>query len=203
MTRVIIFDLGGVVLRGNFMAQMLANAGATLNVSPARIRRVMRREEGPLERGEETDVAFWRRVCERLNVTPPSERVLVSLLRHHYATHSKIDPAVRTIIRLLRRTCTVVALTNTNKAHTAINRPRGLFRIFDRAFISCDMGMRKPERRAFLHIARICKVPRKSLLLIDDDPRWVAAARQHGVPAIRFVSTRRLSRQLRRAGIVW
>ncbi len=201
-TTVVIFDLGGVVLKGDFMHHIVANAGKRLNVPTAKLHEVMRQEEGPMERGEETEVRFWRRVCERLHVEAPAERVLASLLRHRYAAQSNVDPAVRRLIRMLRQHYTVVALTNTNKTHTAINRSRGLFRPFDRTFISCDLGMRKPEKRVFTHIASVCNVPLAKMLLIDDDRRWVTAARKHGLKAVRFDSADGLEQRLREIGLM-
>ena len=58
--------------------------------------------------------------------------------------------------------------------------------LFDREFYSCRLGVRKPDVAYFEAIARDLAEPPGRLLLLDDSPLNVAAAKEAGLHAARF-----------------
>ena len=59
-----------------------------------------------------------------------------------------------------------------------------LVRSFDRVFASHEIGFRKPERRAFAHIAQATGIPLASMMFFDDLPANVEGAASAGLQAV-------------------
>jgi HAD superfamily hydrolase (TIGR01509 family) len=196
--RAIAFDLGGVVVRNRYEKPILRNAAKVLGTSPRKLRTIIRMEVGPLERGDKDDLQFWSVICRRLDRPVPSSRVLKSLWSHQYERNLHFNEAVRKLVLSLKRQYPVIAISNTIPVHMSVNRRRGVFDLFDSALLSAEIGMRKPDREIFECASHTVKVPARNILFIDDDERWVRAARRCGLCAVRFTSVRGLKKQLKR-----
>ena len=76
--------------------------------------------------------------------------------------------------------------SNTNASHHAYwsrRYPEALASL-RRVFVSHEMGLRKPERAAFEHIAREIGVPVERIVFFDDMPANVEGARAAGLQAV-------------------
>lgn len=78
------------------------------------------------------------------------------------------------------------AFTNSNVTHQAgwSARYAEVLQIFRRVFVSCELGLRKPERAAFEAIASAIGVPLDRILFLDDTPANVEGARAIGMPGV-------------------
>lgn len=90
------------------------------------------------------------------------------------------------LIQTLRARVPCHAFTNTNATHQAgySRLFPGLKDSFERIFASHEIGLRKPERRAFEHVAQAIGVPPASILFFDDAPANVEGARAAGLQAV-------------------
>jgi putative hydrolase of the HAD superfamily len=61
---------------------------------------------------------------------------------------------------------------------------------FRRVFVSSDIGMRKPEARAFLHVAKEIGAPPEEILFFDDIIDNIEGARAVGMQAVHVASAR-------------
>jgi HAD superfamily hydrolase (TIGR01509 family) len=61
-----------------------------------------------------------------------------------------------------------------------------LTRYVEPTFVSCNTGLRKPDREAYLGPCRALGVPAQACLFVDDREKNCAAAREAGMPAFRF-----------------
>lgn len=191
----IIFDLGGVLVE-DFSGAFFENTAKELGVSVARIRRAIRKEEILLQKGKETNLQFWHRICQRLMVQCPSNRVLSSLWLKPYQENAKVNRRVLALVNRLRQNYPLGIISNTVKEHTLINKKRGLFRYFDAVLLSHDIGLRKPQREIFLLASKRMHVSHKNILFIDDELRWVKAARKAGLQSVLFRSAEQLEKRL-------
>ncbi|GMQ95320.1 MAG: HAD family phosphatase [Patescibacteria group bacterium] len=196
----IIFDLGGVLVE-NFSVAFLEKASKELKVRPDALRRAVQREEPRLQRGEETIVQFWHKVYEKLKVRCPSDRASFSLWVETYERHAKIKKDTIALIRLLQSKYKLAILSNTLEEHNKINRKRKLFDYFDVVLLSNEVGMRKPEKEFFALASKKLDIPLSNLLFVDDEIRWISAARKHGLQAILFKSADQLKEAFRKLGI--
>ena len=69
-------------------------------------------------------------------------------------------------------------------------------------FVSCQVGLRKPDEAAYRWAARAVQAPETELIFIDDRERNCAAARAVGMDAIRFASASALREALRARGLL-
>lgn len=78
------------------------------------------------------------------------------------------------------------AFTNSNPTHQAAweqkySRALG---IFDRIFVSSEMGVRKPEPRSYRSVSRELGIPLDRMIFFDDTLENVQGARAVGMPAV-------------------
>jgi FMN hydrolase / 5-amino-6-(5-phospho-D-ribitylamino)uracil phosphatase len=64
-------------------------------------------------------------------------------------------------------------------------------------FVSCHVGLRKPDEAAYHWVAETVEAPASELLFVDDRERNCAAARAVGMDAIRFTDAAALREALR------
>lgn len=196
----IIFDLGGVLVDESG-AEFIEYASKELNVKPEKLGRVIQAEEGILQRGEATSLECWHRVCEKLGVIPPSDKSLQRLWVKQYKRHAKIKNEMISFVNKLRENYKLAILSNTIKEHTQINRERKLFAYFDEVLLSNEIGLRKPEKAFFKEASKRLNMPFRNLIFIDDEMRWIKAARKYGLNAILFKNRKQLEIVLKRKGV--
>lgn len=90
------------------------------------------------------------------------------------------------LVRAARAHLPCYAFSNSNAVHQAAwsRMYPAVVQAFDRIFVSSDIGLRKPERRAFEYIADAIGVPVQSILFFDDLADNVAGARAAGLQAV-------------------
>lgn len=84
----------------------------------------------------------------------------------------------------------VYAFSNTNRAHAAFWTPlyAQMLKPFRRVFLSSEIGLRKPDRDAFVFVAREMGVPIPRILFFDDMLANVEGARAAGLQAVHVQS---------------
>jgi putative hydrolase of the HAD superfamily len=97
-------------------------------------------------------------------------------------TENAPDERMLSAVKALRQAgYTVCLATSQEPNRAAYMRSRMDFEVlFDRLFISCEMGCQKPEPEYFRRIEAELGLRGEQLLFWDDNPGWVAAARSLG-----------------------
>ena len=103
------------------------------------------------------------------------------------------------LIQELRRGRVVACLTNTEVEVGRLNRERGLFAHFDRAFLSTELGLHKPDRAIFERVLADLGCTPPEAVFTDDKLENVAGARATGMHAIHYRDFEGFSRDLARA----
>lgn len=196
----IIFDLGGVLIK-EFGSEFIEYAGRKLKTRPEKLRKVIQKEEGILQRGEETSLQFWHRVCGKLKTECPSDKVLQTLWVKPYKQYVQVKKEMVDFIKRLGKNYKLAILSNTIKEHSQINRKRKLFNYFDKVLLSDEIELRKPERKFFNEASNRLGIPFKNLIFVDDEMRWVKVARRYGLNAVLFKDRKQLQNTLKRVGI--
>jgi putative hydrolase of the HAD superfamily len=185
MTRpqALLFDLGGVVM-GLDWDRAFASWSADSGTPAAELRRRYRFDE-PYERHERGEIA------ERDYYASLRESLAIDLTDDRWAAGwgaiftGEISPTVEAIARVKDR-IPVYAFSNTNAAHQAVwsRKFERALANFRRVFVSCQLGLRKPERAAFESIARQIDLAPDRILFFDDTLENVEAARAAGMQAV-------------------
>lgn len=96
-----------------------------------------------------------------------------------------------TLLRALGASKRIFLLSNTNAIHVSAFEQQvlaqhginGLAGLFEAAYYSCDVGMRKPEERIFRMVTDTNGLLPSETLFIDDSPQHVEGARKAGLHA--------------------
>ncbi len=95
------------------------------------------------------------------------------------------------LVKRLKERYEVLMLSNTNAIHVPafeaiVSKENGItdFKgLFDGAYYSCEMGMRKPDVEIFLHVLSLHGADPKRTLFIDDSIQHVEGAQKAGLHA--------------------
>ena len=180
---VILLDLGGVLWDIGGGESFLRRLGSRLS----------RAEElefwsssGWLERldiGDCTLHEFATSLIAELRLSAQPERVLAEL--------AKVDrglfPGAMELLEALRGRYLRACLSNNNELHWERLRATGIESGFERCYLSHEMGLRKPDPRAFQHVVKDLGVTAEQILFLDDRAEHVAAATAVGLDAHRAV----------------
>jgi putative hydrolase of the HAD superfamily len=90
----------------------------------------------------------------------------------------------------------VACLTNTEPEIAEINKAGGLFDPFERAFLSTDMRLRKPQPEIFLAVLRELECRPDDALYIDDREVHVKGAESVGMTARLFCDCAQITSEL-------
>jgi len=97
----------------------------------------------------------------------------------------------------------VAVLSNTNQVHWQAGADGWpLVAMFDRAFLSFEVGLVKPDREIFEHVVADLDVSPEHVLFLDDNRINVEAARAAGLRAERVVGVSEARQALSSAGVL-
>lgn len=90
------------------------------------------------------------------------------------------------LLRALRGNYRVACLSNNNAVHWGrLCRLFGVAREFDATYLSYEIGVMKPDRRAYDYVLSAESVAANDVVFVDDNAENVAAARAVGINAFR------------------
>ena len=180
----VLFDLGDTVLLTDWdavHAQFEARTGLSIKMS-ARIKRIYMNE-----------VLIGKRSLIDLFIMLKEEQRndaliddLIDTYTALYEQYTTIDQELIGLVRKLKTRVFVACMTNTNDIHANVNRRRGVYDYFHKAYISCEVGMRKPQKEFFEFIADEDLIPINRLLFMDDHLENIKVARSVGLKTIHF-----------------
>lgn len=116
-----------------------------------------------------------------------AENKIRDIEQHYLNTCFKIDDAFIPCIRRLKNRYDLSLLSNDISEWSAYLRQKyGIDKLIERAFISGDLGLRKPNPEIYRKALELLKAAPKECVFIDDDPARVDAAAKLGINAILF-----------------
>lgn len=195
--KAVIFDIGGVTLKWDdsivyrHIAKMTGKSQKTITKSA---KHHMKR----FDKGLISETRFWKLVGNDIGC----KNCIDGLWEEHFQRHAKWNKPVIAIIKKLRKSGYKVAtITNVIQPHYRYNKRKGLYKLFDRSFTSCNLHMRKPGKRIYLYAAKHLGVKPQKCLFIDNQKENVAAARKAGMRAFVFRNAGQMEREMRRYGV--
>ncbi len=178
-----LFDLGNVVIGIDFdlaLASWAAVAGKNLDDLRNRFHFDTSYERH--ERGQIEAEKFFDSLRSMLDIDLTNDQFAAGW----NAIYTGPIAAVIDLIPSLANSRSLYAFTNTNVTHhlawSTIYRQE--LQPFERIFLSCEMGVRKPEAAAFTTVARQIDVPLERILFFDDTEENVVGARAVGMQSV-------------------
>jgi glucose-1-phosphatase len=195
--RVVLFDLGGVLVRVPGVAAMQDLAGID---SEAEVWRrwlacewVRRYERGHCSASE-----FAAGVVTEWDLPISSDEFLA---RFRQWPDGLYEGALE-MVRAVREQAGVGCLSNTNSLHWDAMERWGLAGAFDHTFLSHRMGLVKPDRVVFEHVVGELGVPAREIVFLDDNAVNVDRAAVLGFDSQRVQGPGQAARALAERGFV-
>lgn len=191
--KLIIFDLGGVVLKfdHHISARKIASRFA-LDEKHAYDLFFDSGITKPFDEGRLTPFEFHRRVEKLLKI-----RISYNDFKAYWQDIFFTNPGIGSLIKRLKKTYKVYLLSNTNKLHFDFIRKKfGIIREFDRIILSYKVGVRKPDPLIYRCALKAARVRPDEAVFIDDRPELVEGARSIGITGILFKEIARLKKEL-------
>jgi FMN phosphatase YigB (HAD superfamily) len=198
--QLLLFDLGGVLIDIDF--NRVFRAWQPLSrLSFEQIQQRFRFDAAyeQHERGEIGAAQYFDHLASVLSLEPDHARILAGW---NAIFIREIGETVE-MVRAARARLPCHAFTNTNAVHQACWSELfpSVVDAVDGIFASHEMGCRKPERRAFEHIARATGVPLEAMLFFDDTLQNVEGAAAAGLRAVHVRSPADVRSALEAAGL--
>jgi putative hydrolase of the HAD superfamily len=193
--RNVVFDFGGVLV--NWRPQEIIDSFYPEPVLRDALRTHAFQHDDWLDMDRGTlDEASVARRCALRMARPESE--LRALFDHVRAALTPIEPTVALLRELRQRAgLKLYGLSNMSEAIFAyLDGRHDFFKLFDGIIVSAAVKMLKPEPAIYEHLRDRFGLDFSKTVFIDDLPRNVESARRVGLPAIQFVSTDQVRREL-------
>jgi len=176
----LLFDVGGVLVDWDGIKPLQALSGGRLSSEAARRFWLESSWVVEFESGRCPADRFAAGVVEEL-VLPVSPG---QFLEHFISWDRGLFPGAIDLLKKLKPGFVLACLSNNNALHWgALQRETGLQRLFHHCFISCEIGLMKPDLRAFEYVLDSLKTPAREIAFFDDNPECIAAARRTGMDA--------------------
>ena len=126
-----------------------------------------------------------------------SREVDTDAFREHLrGAYRFVDGMEELLERLHERHPAIHALSNYPVWWKIIEQELELSRFLEWSFVSCMTGLRKPDPNVYRHVVDQLSVEPDDCLFVDDREQNCRAARQVGLPAVRFEDARQLEEEL-------
>jgi putative hydrolase of the HAD superfamily len=193
--RNVVFDFGGVLV--NWRPQEIIDTFyAEPHLREALRTHAFQHEDWlDMDRGTLDEASVVRRCAERM-ARPESE--LRALFEHVRAALTPIEPTVALLRELRQRSgLKLYGLSNMSEAIFAhLDERHDFFKLFDGIVVSAAVKLVKPEPAIYEHLRERFALDFTQSVFIGDLARNVDSARRVGLPAIQFVSTDQVRREL-------
>ena len=180
----VVFDLGGVLVEVD-IRRALRHWAAIAGVPPEAISSRWKQDRAywAHECGQLADRDYFAHLRGLLDLRIEEAEMLAGW----NAVLGEPLPGIEAIVRRLAAGYPLYVFSNTNPAHIEHFTPRyrKLFGHFRQVVTSCAIGARKPEREAFLRLAKTIGEEPERIAFFDDLEENVTGARAAGLQAFR------------------
>lgn len=204
-TKVIYFDIGGVVVDADLQAY--DRIGARLfNTEPESIRKAAAHLVPDLECGRMSSHNFWKLIETSLWSNglgrPNRDTDLGALWESILAESITVNTEVLLLARELAVRHRVGVLSNVIKDHALALSRMKVYDGFDPLMVSCQVGLRKPDPMFYKLAAKEAGVWCRQCLFIDDLEENCKAARSVGMKTHLFTDAANLRADLKRRKLI-
>lgn len=197
--RVVLFDVGGVLVELSGLAVLLSWLGHRVTAEQVRTLWLTSPTVRLFETGKMQPAAFAEQMITELSLQVGSEDFLTEL----YTRSQRTLPGAVELVRRVPRNYVRATLCNTNGAQWPIlMQQRDLVGAFDHHFASHLTGKIKPDEEAFQHVLTTLGCKGHETLFLDDSQLNVAAAKRVGMTALQVQGPEEAERALREAEVL-
>ncbi len=196
--KAIVFDFGGVLATAD-RTEVYRFLNQTFGLSGDDLQKVLTELHKEIAAGGDEE-RFWYEYAQSKEKTLPKgwfEQFEVVKMQA-----IKPIPQMMTIVKMLKQAGYRLALlSNVTSSQARILRKLGYYDLFDPVVLSCDIGVEKPDERAFEILLDELELTAFEVLFIDDTPENIEAAKKLKFDTVLFQGPDLLIRELYKRGI--
>jgi HAD superfamily hydrolase (TIGR01509 family) len=197
--RVLLFDLGGVLVELNDISTLLHLNGDEMPINKLWSDWLSSPAARAFETGISTKEQFADKYIEEMNL--PIKRN--DFLEAFTQLPRRLYPNANKLIERCRDHYFTASLSNTNALHwQRLTHEMGIDRMFDQHFVSHLTGKLKPDRESFEYVLQSLNCDPSAILFLDDNEINVKGARSVGMIAYRAKGTQQAKNILEEIGIL-
>ena len=184
----LLFDLGRVVIDIDFDKVLACWAGHA-GCKPADLSRAAFSQSETFRRhetGHAGDAEFFAALRATLGIGLSDEQ----LLEGWNTIFTGEIPGINALLARAAKRLPLYVFSNTNPLHVAhFTRPyANVLGHFREIFLSCAIGLRKPDAAAYDHVIKAIGVPAQRIVFFDDLAANIEGARKQGLTAVHVTS---------------
>jgi len=199
MIRVIVFDIGGVLINSersfDGIYEEFANA---IGAPPEKIVAMHNRYLDRMLYGKISASGFFVLIKKKFGVKGDLKSLWIKLAMRHIT----LNKDLLEVVDKLRTQYQVALLSNVSELRSLIDEEFDLYVHFDHLFLSYKLKMQKPTKRIFLYALKKMKVQADEVIFVDDKEINLSAARALGIKSIQFNNNTQLITELTRLGLL-
>ena len=190
-----VFDLGGIVVPES-KGLIDSSIADFMGVEVSQFLEYVNKYIHSVTVGDMALLDFYSILVDQLGLQISPERILNKHLSIFKAAAVHLDSDILNLIAVLKDKCHVGCLTNTEIEVAEINKTLGLFKYFEKAYLSTEIGIKKPDVDIYNYLLADIKCSPGEVVFIDDKPENVKSAESVGINAIQFVDINQLKKDL-------
>lgn len=197
--RLVLFDVGGVLVELSGLPQLLAWLGNRLTTDQVITLWLNFPSVRSFEAGKIPPEAFAEQLIAEMALPVSKDEYLESFR----GWIVKVLPGAAELVRRVPRKYVRATLCNTNVVHwPRLGNHRELIGAFDHHFPSHLTGKIKPDAEAFRHVLETLRCKPADTLFLDDSRLNIEAANSLGIQAFQVKGPAEAERVLRQAGVI-
>lgn len=196
--KALVFDFGGVMTQTdhNAITQFVAQS---LNISLTEAKEIFKQLKQRTALGEQ-ELDIWLDEANFKGINLPND--WIELLNAARLQALRVVPGMPDLVQDLQKQGFQTALlSNVSRSHAQIKSQLGFYALFEPALYSYEIGVRKPDLKAYHILLEQLQLPPEEILFIDNKLANIKAAQSLGIDAIQFIDTAQLIEELKQRRI--
>jgi putative hydrolase of the HAD superfamily len=195
MIKAILFDAGGVYLKGSFV-RFMNNGFQVLGVKKIISKANEVIADDLFDRGKISANEFFKRVFNA-EISEAQNRLLVKLWMNNW----KLEPQMSKLANQLKKNYRLGLLSNSDPVNSPNYAKKGWYKPFEVLVLSHEIGILKPNPKIYKIALEKLRLKPEECLFIDDQEECVKTARMLRMKAILFKSASKLKKDFKKIGI--
>ncbi|MBI2670355.1 HAD family phosphatase [Candidatus Woesearchaeota archaeon] len=194
MVKVIIFDVGGVLMFSDMV--FYKKISKYLGIDSKKLIKLRDKLYYERHKGKLTSKQVAFLIKKEFGI----EKDVMRAFRKYYL-ELKINKSLLKIINRLKKKYKVAIVSNMDDLSYKINKERGIFSGFDEVIISHKVRLVKPQTRIFKLALKKLDVKAHNCVFVDDSKDNINVARKLGFKVIHFKNNKQLIKELKNLSI--
>jgi epoxide hydrolase-like predicted phosphatase len=190
----VVFDFGGVMTNEPNRTAVIEFLCQSFELTQSEFEAASEEKRKAIKAGK-TDIEFWVEYAHTNGIELPMDWEL------QFKTTMKnalgINPEMYLLVEQIKeKEIPVGLLSNIDERRSKIIKDFELYKPFDPCLLSCDIGVEKPDIRAYQIMLREFDLPAADVVFVDDKIENVESAQTLGIDAILYRSAEQIREEL-------